>query len=398
MIFKMLLTYSKFKEIAVKTVAVLLTSEPKSGGEHQYLVLLMESLAKCNGKYFKLLPICDNLFWINWCEEYGISYVRNKTESYSYERMQANARFPLLFKIYNTRNTLLGRMIKDNKIDLLIAGQQGMFLPQCRCKVIQPVHDLMHRYEPGFKEIQSSYRHREVVFSSRARIADVILVDSELGKKQYLESYCGKKNRNLKIEVLLFVASVTSKKEEYVETPPKYIFYPAQFWEHKNHNNLLKAIKILRERIPDIYLILVGSERNSMRKVRRMIQENSLTNHVSILGFISDEQIKYLYRHAVALVMPTYFGPTNIPPLEAMELGCPVIVSNKYAMCEQVGDAGLLCDPDSPEDIANCIMQVWGNEEKRKDMIVKGYEQCRKWTRKDFKRLVAKIVVRELME
>jgi glycosyltransferase involved in cell wall biosynthesis len=96
--------------------------------------------------------------------------------------------------------------------------------------------------------------------------------------------------------------------------------------------------------------------------------------------------------------MPTYFGPTNIPPLEAMELGCPVIVSNKYAMCEQVGDAGLLCDPDSPEDIANCIMQVWGNEEKRKDMIVKGYEQCRKWTRKDFKRLVAKIVVRELME
>ena len=73
----MLLTYNKFKEIAVKTVAVLLTSEPKSGGEHQYLVLLMESLAKCNGKYFKLLPICDNLFWINWCEEYGISYLRN---------------------------------------------------------------------------------------------------------------------------------------------------------------------------------------------------------------------------------------------------------------------------------------------------------------------------------
>ena len=74
----MLLTYNKFKEIAVKTVAVLLTSEPKSGGEHQYLVLLMESLAKCNGKYFKLLPICDNLFWINWCEEYGISYLRLK--------------------------------------------------------------------------------------------------------------------------------------------------------------------------------------------------------------------------------------------------------------------------------------------------------------------------------
>ena len=380
----------------MKRVAILLTSEPRSGGEHQYLILLMESLVKCDGKYFTLLAVCYNYFWKNWCEEHMVSYVRGKFESYSYERMKANAKYPLLFKIYNARNTFLGKMIKVNRIDLLVAGQQGMFIPQCRCKVIQPVHDLMHRYEPNFREIQNSYEQREIIFASRARIADVLLVDSKLGKKQYLESYCGKKKHDLKIEVLPFVASVTCKKEEYVETPPKYIFYPAQFWEHKNHFNLLKAIKILREKIPNIYLILVGSERNTMRKVERMIQEYSLTDHVSILGFVSDEQIKYLYRHAVALVMPTYFGPTNIPPLEAMELGCPVIVSNKYAMCEQVGDAGLLCDPDSPEDIAKCIMQVWNDEKTRENMIAKGYEQSRKWTPKDFKSRVVKIVLHEL--
>ena len=69
--------------------------------------------------------------------------------------------------------------------------------------------------------------------------------------------------------------------------------------------------------------------------------------------------------------MPSYFGPTNIPPLEAMALGCPVAVSNKYAMPEQVGDAGLLFDPDSPEEIAKCIKAMWLDDKLRQKMINK---------------------------
>ena len=383
----------------MKNVAVLLTSIPQSGGEHSYLVKIMETLMECNQRHFNLLAICCNDYWRAWCRHQRVKRVTYMLEQYSYHKMKFNAYFKMTSVLYNICFSKLEKIILDNNIDLLIGGQQSIFIPKLTCKIIQPVHDLMHRYEAQYEEIRSTYEWRENYFSCEARISDVVLVDSQMGKKQYRECYYKRRGHFPQIKILPFaVSDYKDAIEEYIETPIKYIFYPAQFWEHKNHNNLLKAIKILRERIPDIYLILVGSERNSMRKVRRMIQENSLTNHVSILGFISDEQIKYLYRHAVALVMPTYFGPTNIPPLEAMELGCPVIVSNKYAMCEQVGDAGLLCDPDSPEDIANCIMQVWGNEEKRKDMIVKGYEQCRKWTRKDFKRLVAKIVVRELME
>ena len=86
-------------------------------------------------------------------------------------------------------------------------------------------------------------------------------------------------------------------------------------------------------------MVLVGSEKNSLRRIKKEIAKNDLQNNVEILGFVSDKQITYLYKHAVALVMPSYFGPTNIPPLEAMALGCPTIVSDRYAMGEQVGDA-----------------------------------------------------------
>lgn len=225
-----------------------------------------------------------------------------------------------------------------------------------------------------------------------------MLVDSELGRRQYLECYGDKRKRSQKIAILPFVSSIVGKREEYIEVPSKYIFYPAQFWGHKNHVNLLRAVSLLKTKIPDIHLILVGSERNCMQRINESIQENSLKNNVSILGFVSDEQIVYLYKHAVALVMPSYFGPTNIPPLEAMSLGCPVIVSDKYAMGEQVGNAGLLCNPDSPEDMAEYILRVWNDNVLRQRMIEKGYEQTKKWGEKHFKKRFAKIVLRELSD
>lgn len=389
--------YRQENQPIMKKIAILLTSTPRSGGEHQYLLLLMEALEKCNKKYFDVLAVCYNQFWTIWCKKHGIDYIKSNLDSYSRNFMKVCGRLPHLMRVYSTYRLPLGKIIAKNQIKLLIGGQQSIFIPPYNCKIIQPVHDLMHRYEPGFQEIQDSYEYREFFFSSCARISHVVLVDSELGKKQYIECYYDHRKHNPKIEVLPFVTSISKRAaEEYIEVPSKYIFYPAQFWEHKNHANLIAAIKILKSKIPDIHLILVGSEKNSLKTVKKSIQENFLEDNISIRGFVSDGQIVYLYRHAVALVMPTYFGPTNIPPLEAMALGCPVIISDRYAMREQTGDAGLLCNPDSPDDIARAIQLVWTDDKLRHDMIIKGYQQSKKWISKDFKKKFIKILLREL--
>ena len=75
-----------------------------------------------------------------------------------------------------------------------------------------------------------------------------------------------------------------------------------------------------------------------------------------------------------------------------MALGCPAAVSNNYAMGEQVGDAGLLFDPDSPKEIADCISKLWNDSRLRETMREKGYQQIAKWRPKDFeKRLIETI-------
>ena len=73
------------------------------------------------------------------------------------------------------------------------------------------------------------------------------------------------------------------------------------------------------------------------------------------LGFISDMEIINLYNGALGLVMPSYFGPTNIPPIEAIMLNCPVVVSDVYASRIQLENAALYFNPNDYIDISNKI-------------------------------------------
>ncbi len=70
--------------------------------------------------------------------------------------------------------------------------------------------------------------------------------------------------------------------------------------------------------------------------------------------------------------MPTYFGPTNIPPLEAFEIGTPVIYSNLVGLREQVGEAALLCDLNNPNSLANYLIGLKNNEIDKQELILKG--------------------------
>ncbi|MDY2698576.1 MAG: glycosyltransferase family 1 protein [Lachnospiraceae bacterium] len=369
-----------------RNIGLILPTKPEDGGQHQYALLIVTCLWERKDTDYNLIALCGNSFWRKWCKEKKIKYLGCSFPNDSSKEQKFNFEHPLLAKIYYTYMTPFGRIMREEKIDILLSTQQGTFIPNYQVKIVSPVHDLMHKYEPHFPEVSHQFEQREIYMKCFAKYATCILVDSKLGKKQFEESYQSKSIRKPHVVSLPFVAAehVWNQIEQYIEVPDKYVFYPAQFWKHKNHINLVKAIKLLISSIPDIHLVLVGSEKNSCREIKRYIADNDLENYITILGFVSNESITYLYRHAVGMIMPSYFGPTNIPPLEAMALGCPVAVSNKYAMPEQVGKAGLLFNPDSPEEIADCIKRLWVDEKLREKMKVLGYKRTQRWTKKEF--------------
>lgn len=377
-----------------KRIVIVLSTEPERGGEHRYALTLMECVERAN-RNIEFAAICSNRFWRQWCREHKIKVLDIFWPSLSDKEQKLHIRFPFYSRIYTKYMTQFEKKLREEKIDAVLCTMQNIFVPNIKEKVIVPVHDLMHRYEGRFPEVREGYEGREQHYSSEAKYAWCVMTDSKVGKAQFIESYGSYMRRRLPhiVDIPYVVPRhILECEEEFLDVPNKYIFYPAQFWQHKNHINLVKAIKILVGEIADIHLILVGSEKNNLKKIQKYIAEENLTDHITIRGFVSDGNIIYLYKHAVGMVMPSYFGPTNIPPLEAMALGCPVAVSNKYAMPEQVGDAGLLFNPDSPEEIAECILKLWTDESLRQEMRKKGYKRINEWTFESFNKRFQKIL------
>ena len=115
-----------------------------------------------------------------------------------------------------------------------------------------------------------------------------------------------------------------------------------------------------------------------------MAEELGLKKNVFFLGFVSIDELVALYQNAFALVFASFFGPDNIPPLEAFALGCPVI-SAKFAGAEdQLKGAALLFDPKSEHELAATIKKLYDNPVLKSTIINKGKQKAAHWTSLDY--------------
>jgi glycosyltransferase involved in cell wall biosynthesis len=107
--------------------------------------------------------------------------------------------------------------------------------------------------------------------------------------------------------------------------------------------------------------------------------------NIHYLGYISNHDISAVYAEASGLVMPTFFGPTNIPVLEAWAFGCPVLSSDIRGIRDQVQDAGILVDPRSVESIASGILRLWTEGSFCETLVRRGKERLAAYTPANFR-------------
>jgi glycosyltransferase involved in cell wall biosynthesis len=212
-------------------------------------------------------------------------------------------------------------------------------------------------------------------------------------------------NSQGKVVILSYLApsyiapNVTKSKTCHVKRkyslPDDYIFYPAKFWPHKNHKNLINALGILKEHGKRVNLVLTGSKNadfSSFYEVMGLVEEKDLKDQVFYLGFVNNEELSAIYKMAKAMIMPTFFGPTNIPILEAWVMGTPVITSDIRGCRDQLGDAGLLVDPKSSTDMAKKVWKIYNDGELRKTLIERGKIRVNRWTFEDFSKRIAMVL------
>jgi glycosyltransferase involved in cell wall biosynthesis len=281
--------------------------------------------------------------------------------------------------------------LSRKSIDLVyFLSPDGRYKDLERMNYIATVWDLCHRDDPEFPEVrwnrQAEIRDRN--YRQFLPKATAVFVDSDFSRRNIVHRYGLDIDR---VHVMAFEASVatqssvTSTSEEYqVDIKKKYglqepyVFYPAQFWAHKNHVYLLQGLADLRSRYGlDIGAIFVGLDKGNLEHVKKSAVSLGVLDLVRFGGFVSNEEIPVLYKQSVALVMPTYFGPTNLPPLEAFELGVPVLYPDKPGLREQVGDAALLMDLKNPSSLSNHLYSLLTNDFLRSQLISKGQDKLK---------------------
>ncbi len=149
----------------------------------------------------------------------------------------------------------------------------------------------------------------------------------------------------------------------------------------KNLSVLLDSYRILRERMPDApKLILVGKGGWESRPIQHEITSRGIQDRTAVLGYIPNEDLPKLYRHAHLFLFPSLYEGFGMPLLEAMASGCPIVASTAAAIPEVAGDAALLVDPNDPDGLARAMEDLVSDEEKRKELIGKGLERAREFT------------------
>lgn len=256
------------------------------------------------------------------------------------------------------------------------------------------VWDLQHRLQPWFPEVSAAgiWEAREASHATILRRASVIIAGTKVGQGEIEHLYQIPAARIRLLphptpRMALDPSSVGGGRDVLLKYNLRegYLFYPAQFWAHKNHAGLLLAVHRLREQYQiDLQVVFVGSEQGNQSYVKRLAAQLGLSARVRFLGFVEREDIVALYRGALALTYMTFFGPENLPPLEAFGLGCPVVASDVPGAREQLGDAAVLVDPRSPEDIAIAIKSVAEDAVLRQTLIQRGFERAARWTASDF--------------
>ncbi len=148
----------------------------------------------------------------------------------------------------------------------------------------------------------------------------------------------------------------------------------------KNYLNLIKAFKEVSDRHADHHLIIVGKEGWDYEKIHAAIKANYLNEKIHLLGYLSNKSLVNLYSLARALVFPSFYEGFGMPPLEAMQCGCPVIASYTSSIPEVVGDTALLVNPESHIQIAEAMLKIIKDPELSVNLRKKGLKQAEKFS------------------
>jgi glycosyltransferase involved in cell wall biosynthesis len=252
----------------------------------------------------------------------------------------------------------------------------------CRTRSVVTIHDCIHLLFPQYLPSRMAWAYARFMMGSAIRRSTVVLTVSEASRRDILRFYPDADPERVQVvpnAIDPFVLDDPGQEEtervrERYQIRGRFVLYAGNIKPHKNLDRLIAAFGLLKQRPghEDVKLLIIGDEVNRYGSLRRSVESARIRQDVRFFGFVPDRTLAALYRLASVFAFPSLYEGFGLPPLEAMACGTPVVTSRISSLPEVVGDAALLVDPYSIEDIAMGLERALGDDALRAELAIRG--------------------------
>lgn len=275
---------------------------------------------------------------------------------------------PYYFRAINYLNTF--DVIHPTYYNLL--SQQD--ISKCRYPIVLSVWDMIHEIFP--EQMDANGSHQEMKRKAILAAQKIICI-SENTKKDLLERYLIPEED---ITVTYLASELDINMSYGSDSVPEcaYFLYVGSRASYKNFERLLIAFAKVISSYDDLALCVVGSP--FIEAEEKLIHNLGLEDYIEHYGYVNNRHLAKLYRCSLAFVYPSLYEGFGIPPLEAMACGTVAIVANSSSLPEVVGDAGLLFDPQSTDELIDQLRFILDHSIERDRLISVGQKRAKQFS------------------
>lgn len=313
-------------------------------GISRYLRSLMDWLQKIDNK---------NQYFLFECKKSDYEITNNR-----WQKVLIPSRFPgTLWQQF-----VLPSYLKKYAIDTLWAPEQICpVYAWKKIRVVTSIHDCAPFRYPQTCEKSVVYICR-LFFSASLKRSSVILPVSDFTKRELLNLFPQYlKNKRMQL--------VANGRPDWVlpddydsRNRGNFLFFAGNMEPRKNLLRLLNALEIVKEKIPEIRLVIAGPEGWKNGELLKFLNKDKLKKNIEITGYISEQRLQWYYLNCKAFVYPSLYEGFGLPVLESFLMDAPVLTSSGTVMQEIAKGAGIYFDPLSVENIAERILDLYANE------------------------------------
>lgn len=300
--------------------------------------------------------------------------------------------YEMTFHRWHRPKSLIDKVVEKEQIDLIWIMQPSFV--QLSVPYIYTIWDLGHRTNPYFPEFiqYDGWFYRDWMNREMATRASYVLIANERGKNDIIQSYNVMPGKIRIVPFPLAHYCFGNEKKPSFNVPEKYFLYPAQFWAHKNHICIIEALNILKQEYGiEVHMIFTGSDHGNKEYIEQRAKEVGVYGQITFAGFVEDEELKWLYKNAEALVYASVLGPNNMPPMEAAYLGCPVVITDIEGHREEMQDGALYFDGTKPEELCKQIMKVLNKDSEIEIIKERANDLVRNFVKIDYFNVINEI-------